>query len=498
MDSRAASGGMARRTFLAASLSGIAAVSLSSCIWPQPSPTRTPTPSPTATSTPTPGVPEPTAMRRSKWATDPFARGAFSFDAVGSTPELREALAEPVGERLVFAGEACSTDAPGSLQGAWRSGLVAASHVMRLGESGERVAVIGAGVAGLTAARALVEDGFEVVVIEARDRIGGRIHSVDDDEFGGTVELGAMFVHDAPALEDELAEASVDLRPVDPTTLVRSVEGEAVEPSPVGRQAIAEAQAWALEQPADVSLAAALAGSGIAPLSSEAGPDGLSPADWLRHALASGVEPDTGAPATRVSAQQFEPGRFALRQAAGPTGAIVTGELADWVDAIAETVDVVVSSVVVRVAYDDEQVSLRLGTGESLTVDRVVVTVPLGVLQTDTIAFDPALPLLHQRAISGLGMGVVDTVWIAFEEPFWRADAATDAATSDAPVLLSVVGEVPTVVMWIDAGVARGTGEPVLVGIIAAEQARRLEELNEREFRMAVLPALEPFARAGG
>jgi len=490
MESRGVPGGMARRTFIAASLSGITAVTLSSCFWADPGPTRTPSPSPTAT--PIPGVPEPTAMRRSKWGTDPFARGAFSFDAVGSTPDLRDALAEPVGRRLVFAGEACSTDAPGTLEGARQSGLRAAAHVMRLGDPDDRVAIIGAGVAGLTAARALVEDGFEVVVIEARDRMGGRIHSVDDDEYGGTAEFGAMFVHDVPPLENELAAASVDLRPVDPTELVRTVEGEAVEPSPVGWQAIAAAQEWALGRPADVSLADALAGSGIAPLSSEPGEHGLSPADWLRHAFSSGVEPDTGAPPTRVSAQRFDADHLAF----GPPqdeSAVATGRLADWVDAMAESVDVVLSSVVVRIAYDDERVSLRLDTGESLNVDRVVVTAPLGVLKTDTISFDPALPLLHQRAISGLGMGVVDTVWLAFEAPFWRADAAA----STAPVFLSLVGEIPTVAMWIDAGVARGTDEPVLVGIIAAGQAQRLEALDDREFRKAVLPGLEPFARAG-
>lgn len=495
MESRGVPGGMARRTFIAASLSGIAAVTLSSCFGPDPSPTRTPSPSPSPT--PIPGVPEPTAMRRSKWATDPFARGAFSFDAVGSTPELRNALAEPVGERLVFAGEACSADAPGTIEGARQSGLRAAAHVMRLGDAEDRVAIIGAGVAGLTAARALVEDGFKVVVIEARDRMGGRIHSVDDDEYGGTAEFGAMFVHDVPALEAEFAAASVDLQPVDPTELVRTVEGEAVDPSPVGWQAIAAAQEWALGQPADVSLADALAGSGIAPLSSEPGADGVSAADWLRHAFSSGVAPDTGAPPTRVSAQRFDADHLAFgpsdpSTSSGTSTLIATGPLAEWIDAMAETVEVVLSSVVVRIAYDDERVSLRLDTGESLNVDRVVVTAPLGVLQTDTVEFDPALPLLHQRAISGLGMGVVDTVWLAFEEPFWRADAAASVA----PVFLSVVGEIPTVAMWIDAGVARGTDEPVLVGIIAAGQARRLEALDDREFRQVVLPGLEPFARA--
>lgn len=478
---------MARRTFLAASLSGIAGVALSSCTWPQPSPTPTPTPTPSSPSpTPIPGVPEPTAMRRSKWATDPFARGAFSFTAVGETPGLREGLAQPVGERLVFAGEACSADAPGTLQGARQSGLRAATHVLRLGEPGERVAVIGAGLAGLTAARALVADGFEVVVLEARDRIGGRIDSVDDDAFGGTAEFGAMIVGDAMALEAELAAASVGTRPLGRRSLLRTPDGTAVEPSDIGWQAIADAQAWAHRQPTDVSLATALAGSGVLPLPQAPGADGVSPADWLRHALASGVEPSTGAAPTRVSARGFD------AASVDAPAAIVTSRLADLADELASAVDVVVSSVVVVIAYNEERVSLRLDSGESLNVDRVVVTVPLGVLKTDTIRFEPALPLMHQRAISLLGMGVIDAVWLSFDEPFWRADAGAPAE------FLSVVGDVPSVARWIDIGIATGTDEPVLAGIMAAEHARRLEELDDHEFRLAILPELEPFARANG
>ncbi|MGH3704381.1 MAG: FAD-dependent oxidoreductase, partial [Agromyces sp.] len=108
MDSRGAPGGIGRRTFIAASLSGFATLALASCTWPEPSPSPVPTTPPPTTVPPTPtnGVPLPTAMRRSRWGAEPFSRGAFSFDSVGSTPPLRQALAEPVEARLVFAGEA--------------------------------------------------------------------------------------------------------------------------------------------------------------------------------------------------------------------------------------------------------------------------------------------------------------------------------------------------------------------------------------------------------
>lgn len=491
MDSRGAPGGMARRTFLAASLSGIAAVTLSSCFptEPRPSPTSSsPTPpappSPTASVPPTPGVPQPTAMRRSRWGTDPFARGAFTFDSVGATGELRAALAEPVGERLVFAGEATSTDAAGTWQGARSSGLRAAADIVRLGEPGERVAVIGAGLAGLTAARTLVDAGFEVIVIEARDRVGGRIDSAEADAFDVPVELGGVFLTDAGEVgefEADLAAASVDRRPFDHVVEARTPDGAAVPISDAGRLAIAEAQAWAVTQPGALSLASALVGSGAVPLPATPDASGVSPADWLSHAIVSGVQPATGATSAMLAAsvdlQQLEPVQ------------LVTGRMADYVEQLADSLDIAVSSVVVRVAYNDERVSLRLDTGESVAADRAIIALPLGVLKTDTVRFSPALPLLHQRAISMIGVGRLDTVWLQFDEAFWRS---TELGMADANVL-TLVGTTPDVGVWFDVGSATDDA-PVLLGLIAAGAAQRLEALDDDAFREAVLAGLVPYS----
>ena len=494
---------MARRTFLAASVSGIAGVVLASCTGPQPIPTPPPTTSGTATpsTTPTPtppvdGVPQPTAMRRSRWGADPFARGSFSFDAAGAAPELREVLAEPVGERVFIAGEAIDADAPGTLQGARNSGLRVAASVAGIAEEGERVAVIGAGLAGLTAARELVDRGLEVVVLEARDRIGGRIDTVDAGGFDQPIELGAMFVSGA-ALQSQFAEADVALHPVAPPTAARTADGVALPIPSTGPDAIASAQSWAATQPdariRDLSLATAIVESGTAASMSTTPDDsGVSPADWLAHSIASGVATVTGATANRVSALAALPGvRSAVDLAevgAAPGGDLASG-IAAALEPYAAELDIAVTSVVTRIVYDDRRVSLRLDSGESLNVDRVVVTVPLGVLKTDTLRFSPSLPLLHQRAIARLGVGVVDIVWLRFDSAFWRTD---DAGPGTSVEVLTVVGETPTVAAWVDVG--RPDDEPVLVGLIAATRAERLEALDDPEFEAAVLADLAPFA----
>src|SRR5262245_5958440 len=60
------------------------------------------------------------------------------------------------------------------------------------------VLVIGAGLSGLAAARRLADSGFYVMILEARDRIGGRVHTVRDSRGPIPVELGAEFLHGRP------------------------------------------------------------------------------------------------------------------------------------------------------------------------------------------------------------------------------------------------------------------------------------------------------------
>ena len=70
------------------------------------------------------------------------------------------------------------------------------SQVESAGDS--EVLIIGAGVAGLAAARAIATAGFSVTILEARDRTGGRIHTIRDPKLRVPIELGAEFIHGRP------------------------------------------------------------------------------------------------------------------------------------------------------------------------------------------------------------------------------------------------------------------------------------------------------------
>src|SRR5688572_10360845 len=128
---------MTRRTLLIGGGSGVLGVMLASCVpEPEPSPTSTRTPSPTLPDT----TLTPAAAARSRWSTDPFARGAASFTPVGTQPTARDTLAQPVGTRMFFAGEATAPNSPGTMRGAVQSGRRVAAEVNRSAAAGERIA----------------------------------------------------------------------------------------------------------------------------------------------------------------------------------------------------------------------------------------------------------------------------------------------------------------------------------------------------------------------
>ena len=162
----------------------------------------------------------------------------------------------------------------------------------------------------------------------------------------------------------------------------------------------------------------------------------------------------------------------------------MTGKFSGLITDALDGVRVSLSTAVLGISHSDSAVSLKLGTGESLTVDRVVVTVPLGVLKKNALAFDPLLPFAHRAAIGAIGMGSIETVWLRFDTPFWSSDAA----------VWSLVGTDNDITDWINLQAV--TGEPVLVGIVGGKAARRVAKLSDDQLVDAALAALAPFATA--
>ena len=160
---------------------------------------------------------------------------------------------------------------------------------------------------------------------------------------------------------------------------------------------------------------------------------------------------------------------------------VVTGGFNKAIIEELDGIETFFATTVLGINNGDDKVSLRLGTGESLTADRAVVTVPLGVLKNNGIEFEPLLPFAHRAAIAELGFGTVDTVWLRFDEKFWATDAANWALVGTDNLITSWINLHPLV------------GEPILVGMVGGAAAETLAGLDGAEFEQAVLASLEPF-----
>lgn len=448
-----------RRTLLLGAGAGAMSVLLASCT-PEPNPAPTPTPTRTREPQPNGDVPVPAGSVRSSWTTDPFARGAASFTPVGAFAGARAALAASVDDRIFFAGEATDDEAPGTMRGAISSGERVVEDIRGQAQRGERIAVIGAGLAGATAAAGLVDAGMEVTVFEARDRVGGRVHSVADDSWPTPVQLGAwLFAPDDADLIDRLSARDVGVVDLAGAQWL-SPEGEVDPVSTEPLQAAIDAAQAALE---DSTVAQAL---------TEAGGD---PADPVAAALLAFLATHAGADADQLSSW-FPPALVEGDQKAA------RDTLVPFVEQALDGLRVGLSSPVSGLAYDDSGVSVRLGTGEASSFDRVVVTVPLGVLQQQGIEFDPPLPFANRGAITALGMGAIETIWLRFDEPFGESDAA----------LWHTVGGDALIRTWVNLRPA--TGENVLVGIVGGAAAEEFAALDDDAALDAALASLTIYA----
>ncbi|TAF48996.1 MAG: amine oxidase, partial [Oscillatoriales cyanobacterium] len=77
-------------------------------------------------------IPQPIEAQITRWASDPFSLGSYSYNAMGSTPKMRQALAAPVGQALFFAGEASHRKFFATAHGAYLSGLRAARQILAI------------------------------------------------------------------------------------------------------------------------------------------------------------------------------------------------------------------------------------------------------------------------------------------------------------------------------------------------------------------------------
>jgi hypothetical protein len=123
-----------------------------------------------------------------------------------------------------------------------------------------------------------------------------------------------------------------------------------------------------------------------------------------------------------ISARQWDHNED-FPQYDGPPCMLTASDCEHLISCLSADVRLEFSADVMSVNYSGDSVTVTIGDGRTFTGDYVVVTVPLGVLKTNSIDFRPPLPSSKQDAIQQLGAGHVEQVILHFSKRFWHAVA---------------------------------------------------------------------------
>jgi polyamine oxidase len=285
----------------------------------------------------------------------------------------------------------------------------------------DRVIVVGAGLAGLTVANALAHAALDCVVLEARDRIGGRLHTTD---LGGSpVDLGGSWIHHpiGNPLQRFAEQAGIACRagnPLDTTSGYDRVDARRLTASELESMLTLQFEDFPehLDDLRERLGPHATSEDGVAAYLADL--DLPATAERrARQALRGIIEADAADSYERQSLRWMW---TELEYGGDLFGDLPVGGYASIVEALAEGVDVRTSAVVADIATSSDGVEVAGADGTVEKGSHAVVTVPLGVLKDGAIRFSPPLPDERRSAIGRVGFGTYEKVALAFDHAFWR------------------------------------------------------------------------------
>lgn len=341
------------------------------------------------------------------------------------------------------------------------------------------VIIVGAGIAGLAAARRLKSQGASVLILEARNRIGGRVWT-DKSISGVPLDLGASWIQGINGNPIAALARNFNLRtlPTDFDNIALYDSGGRRFSNPEVERI--ETNYQNLIQRLD-RLREAMQNGGEHDISLQAGIDQVlsrrvvneKESTELNYAIHAVIEEEYATNASDLSLFNWDQDQeFGGQSVIFPRG---YGQIAD---ALARGMDIRLNQRVKRIEYSNPGV--RIETDQStLAAERVIVTLPLGVLKRGTITFSPALPEAKIKAISRLGMGVLNKVFLRFPRVFWPKDRDMFGVVSERK------GEWAE---WVDY--YKYTGQPVLLGLNSGKHARDLEGLDDQAVVAAAMQVL--------
>jgi monoamine oxidase len=355
------------------------------------------------------------------------------------------------------------------------------------------IAIVGAGLSGLAAARALTARGRSVVVLEARDRVGGRVVNGDLGD-GDVVELGGQFVGPGqPRLLRLIADLGLSTFPTwsEGRTVAiiggRRHEWEAGSFPRIGAATLADF-GQALVRLDRMAQHVPLAAPWQAPRAEEW--DGQTLETWLRTSVATEAARSQLRLVCR-SLMAAEAGSISLLHAlfflrsgggvlrligvdGGAQQARVVGGTQlvaqRMADALGEAV--LLHAPVRRISQAADSVLVETPDA-AVRAKRIIVTVPPTL--SDRIEFTPPLPSEREFLAQRMPHGGVVKVMAVYDRPFWRDAGLSGQGASDAQLVSSTFDNSPP------------DGTPgVLLGFVHGDNAHRFARLGPEERRASV------------
>lgn len=376
---------------------------------------------------------------------------------------------------------------------------------------GARVLVCGGGLAGLTAARALIDRGAAVHLVDARNRLGGRVWTVRDVGFDGVpLEAGGEFIDGEHAeIRRLVADSGLQLQVV-----LREGFGLALDLRGRVQLFKEQRQIWtaftrALSKEAELFRAAdcdwhSTAASQIAPHSLDAllrarhaSAEVLAMAQGLRGFYLADADRLSALAGVELSMQPTDPGHVTLSRIKGGNDRLVEKLAAR------KGLHVSLEVEVKRVEQDARGVTLTVvdrGKVSSLKAEYLVMAAPAPVLRD--LEFTPALPATLRQALKALTTGPATKAHLLFDRAWWRKKGHPQAwgTNLDTGAVWEATGARPGILTLLAGGRASQAFRDLLESGGPQRLVRRLSWLGEpeavRDFRGTTWE-LDRFAGAG-
>ena len=354
-----------------------------------------------------------------------------------------------------------------------------ANQSLNSSEDKQQIIVIGAGIAGITAAKKLHALGYQVIVLEGRDRIGGRIWT--DNSLGTPLDLGAAWIQ------------KVNGNPI--SALVKQFGIKTVTSDYDSQwnyqgvnQQLGESEERLVNRAFQVFM------DRVTKLQNETSSRQITLADiekeiiqsenlsgvvlnGFRARLSSTIESEMGDGLAHLGIKGFnEDSEFTGGNVVFPKG------YTQLVQALSKDLDIRTKHLVQKITYDDNGVQVTTDR-ETFKGIQAIVTVPLGVLKHGSIQFVPALPESKLLAIDQLGMGALNKLVLKFPKQFWP---------SDPHYMAYINGDRNIADRYIDFwNWQKYVQQPILVALVSGDFSRSLSQMPESEAKQNIMTDLQ-------